>query len=615
MEIEQLEIQDFLKNLEPLNQLDEQDLNLVTNNIEIEYIRKNQVILDFKDISAYVYLIRSGAIDIYNTDDELYARRHDGEWFAYSSVLQEKAIGLKIIAIEDCLLYAIPASVFITLVKSNKPIKNFFHSKKSKRIRSAIRKLHTDCKNVLLNRNVLELNTVWSQIVTHDISIKDVAKQMNTTNATAILVSDDNGLCGIVTDRNFCTKVVANSINPSQPISKVMTKDLITTEHTTLGSEALLLMTRNNINHLPIIKDGKPVGILSATDLIRSQGNNAIFLVNEIFNAENLSQLKDLSSQLPQILLSAVNSGLKPNDVNHAISSIGRAINQKLLLMAEQELGPPPVAYAWVVAGSLARNEQTAHSDQDNLIILDNDYKEQKHGDYFTKLANFVCDGLNECGYVYCPGDVMASNQKWRQPLAIWHDYFADWIMNPQPKALMYASIFFDLRCIHGKTELLTQIQNEFLKKSKNNSIFLSYMAANALQYQPPLGLFRGFVLEKTGTEKKALNMKKRGVVPIIDLARVYALTAGIFAINTEERLHRAYEAKVLSKAGMRDLLDAFEFISVLRLEHQAQQIAIDETPDNYVLPNSISSLERKHLKDAFAVVSTMQSAMESTYT
>ena len=213
----------------------------------------------------------------------------------------------------------------------------------------------------------------------------------------------------------------------------------------------------------------------------------------------------------------------------------------------------------------------------------------------------------------YCPGDVMASNPKWRQPLAVWRSYFDKWIFNPQPKALMYASIFFDLQCVRGDAGLLESLQSEVLKKTRGNTIFLAYMTANALQFHPPLGIFKQFVLEKGGAEEKALNMKKRGIVPITDLARVYALSAGVNALNTRDRLEAASKAGVLSRSGMADLRDALEFIASVRLQHQSQQIRAGQTPDNFVPPEHLSSLERRHLKDAFDVVDTIQTAMESS--
>jgi len=225
-----------------------------------------------------------------------------------------------------------------------------------------------------------------------------------------------------------------------------------------------------------------------------------------------------------------------------------------------------------------------------------------------------VCEGLNTCGYIFCPGDVMASNSKWRQPSKVWKKYFRKWITTPKPKALMYASIFFDLRCIHGDNSLLNKINQYTHELIAENERFLNFMAANALHHTPPLGLFRSFVLEKHGSEEKALDMKKRGVVPITDLARVYALASGVTQINTEERLQAAYKKRALSKSGFMDLSDAFEFLSDVRLNHQSLQISSGKKVNNYVPPEELSSLERRHLKDTFEIIRTYQSALASQY-
>ena len=236
--------------------------------------------------------------------------------------------------------------------------------------------------------------------------------------------------------------------------------------------------------------------------------------------------------------------------------------------------------------GSEARHEQTALSDQDNGIILDDSYDEAKHGDYFKELTKFVCDGLNECGYIYCPGDVMATNDKWRQPLSQWKKYFSKWIDTPEPEALMLSSVFFDMRALHGDESLYENLRKYVVEKSSGNRIFLSFMAGNALTHQPPLGFFKNFVLIRGGDHNHTFDLKHTGVVPIIDLARTYSLDAGLFEINTQDRLKAAVEKKVISQAGANDLLDALEFISITRLRHQARQIRRREKVDNFMPPD-----------------------------
>jgi CBS domain-containing protein len=249
-------------------------------------------------------------------------------------------------------------------------------------------------------------------------------------------------------------------------------------------------------------------------------------------------------------------------------------------------------------------------------MILSDTYNEAEHGQYFRDIAKFVSDGMNECGYVYCPGNIMATNDQWRQPLAVWRSYFNQWITTPNGQALLNASIFFDLRCLYGDCSLLETLQTDFLAKTKAQTLFQAFMAANALSHRPPLGFFRSFVLDKESvdSDEKGMDMKKRGVVPVIDLARVYALAGGLHAVNTWERLDAIAASNGISQMNIDDLKDAFEFISMVRLQHQAKQIEQGQKPNNYVPPEELSALERRHLKDAFEVVSNLQDFMSTRY-
>ncbi|HIP52564.1 MAG TPA: cyclic nucleotide-binding/CBS domain-containing protein [Chromatiales bacterium] len=614
MEIEQLEILDFLSHVPPLDKLDQKTLDAITRALEITYVRRGSNILEIGGTNEWLYLIRSGAVEVYDRDGNLTGHFGEGDWMGYRSVLRGGEVGMRVTASEDSLLYMIPGDLFRSLIKEHADIAKFFSAQKPERLRHAIQDMRGTTSAALIATQARKLVHRTPLILDQRTTIQQAAQKMSEKTATSLLVMDKGKLVGIITDRAFCTKVAANRLDLDLPVERIMTPNPVTIPPDTPASEALLLMARRNIRHLPVVDGEKIIGMVTATDLIRYQSHNAIYLINEIYRAESIDALKVLSQQLPHTLVSLVRSSLTAYDIGHAISSVGEAITRRLLRMAEEQYGPPPLPYAWIVAGSLARNEQTVHSDQDNALILTDEYNPERHDAYFERLSRFVCDGLHDCGYIYCPGEVMASNPKWRQPIAVWRKYFNDWIDSPQPKALMYASIFFDLRTLHDEDGLLKTLYGEVLEKTQSNTIFQAYMAANALHYQPPLGLFRTFVLEKTGAEEKALNMKKRGVVPITDLARVYALACGIDALNTQDRLEAAADAGALSKSGMQDLRDAFEFISTARLQHQAAKIERGEPPDHFVPPERLSSLERRHLKDAFEVVRTMQEAMAVRY-
>jgi CBS domain-containing protein len=97
-------------------------------------------------------------------------------------------------------------------------------------------------------------------------------------------------------------------------------------------------------------------------------------------------------------------------------------------------------------------------------------------------------------------------------------------------------------------------------------------------------------------------------------LARVYALAGGLDAVNSHDRLEQAAEKGEISSGSSRDLRDALEFISTVRIAHQAKQTAEGVAPDNYLALRELSNFERNHLKEAFHVVQTLQGVLEQRY-
>jgi CBS domain-containing protein len=104
--------------------------------------------------------------------------------------------------------------------------------------------------------------------------------------------------------------------------------------------------------------------------------------------------------------------------------------------------------------------------------------------------------------------------------------------------------------------------------------------------------------------------MKLGGVIPVVDLGRVYALQGHLEEVNTRARLLAAEAAGVISVSGARDLIEAYDLIATMRLESQAALVKSGRKPDNYLAPHDLSDFERSHLRDAFVVVRTMQSAI-----
>lgn len=614
LEIEDLEMRDFLSVCPPLRELKAEDLDALTRATEVSYARRNSTIIALDSVNHFFFLVRSGAVEILTPEGKIHSHVCEGEWFGYRSSMTGGTVMMAVEALEDTLLYQIPSEIMFPFLEKFPRIGTFFSGKKAVRLRSAISETKEGTGG-FASLSFLAVGELMNRAISvlPNTSIQEAAKVMTRENTSSLIIRQDEALLGVVTDHNLRERVVAVAKNLQSPISDIMSSPVISIAKDSKLYDAQLAMVENNIQALPVIEKNKLVGVITARDMIKAQGQVPVFLVADIYRASKLSELYSYALKVPEILHALVKQHLPSEEIGKVISSIGEAINIRLLQMAEIELGKPPVPYAWGVAGSMARCEQVAHSDQDNALILSDDFIEAEHGDYFRALAKYVSDGLHACGYIYCPGNVMATNPEWFMTASQWLESFRTWVEEPKPKALMYCSIFFDMRMIYGEKSLFDPVLKYVRHYAPKNTIFLSYMMANSMQHRPPLGFFRNFVLEDHGDHEDVLDLKKRGVIPIVDLARVCGLAGGATVVSTKQRLQQS-GSTCISQEGLQDLGDAYEVINAIRLHYQALNIQQGEEPNNYVSPKDMTSMERRHLKDAFHIVSTYQEALARHY-
>lgn len=609
-------IRDFLAAHHPFDQLPEQVLDLLSEQLEERHFPGGKAVLVPDEPNDCLYIVRRGAVELHDLDGRLLARLGEGDVFGQRALLGDGTADVEARTIEETLLYCLPAAQFHQLCGDYPQFQYFFAPVGAGRLRGALQTQGQSDGTGINLMTVPIADLVSRAPVTQPCgaSIQEAAQTMRREGVSSLMVVEDGKLKGLITDRDLRNRVIAEGLAYDRPLAEIMTASPVTIEVHGFAYEALLAMARSNYHHLPVMDGERVVGMITDTDLMRRYSTSPLYLLGEIYRCRDLDCLVRTSRQIAPLLRSLVEGGSSAQSIGYIISSIGEAITCRLLALFEERQGSPPVPYAWLSGGSLGRREQTAHSDQDNCLLLADAYHKESHGAYFEALSEFLCDGLDACGYFYCPGEIMATTPRWRQPLKVWKGYFDNWIDQPQPKALLNATIFFDLRCLYGDAALFKELQTYFLNKARDNQIFLAFMASNALTHQPPLGFFRNFVLIKGGEHDRTLDLKHSGVVPIVDLARVYALAGAIEAVNTRDRIEAAERQGILSQKMAADLRDALEFIGMVRLRHQAHQIQEGKAPDNFMSPKDLSHFERSHLKDAFSVIGTLQSSLTQRY-
>ncbi|MFZ5962236.1 DUF294 nucleotidyltransferase-like domain-containing protein [Thalassococcus sp. BH17M4-6] len=589
----------FLTSVHPYNALPGDVLDGLLSAFRAQDYAGGEAIYTFGEPLAGLYLIREGAVEITdergNTVSLLSARNTFGE----RGLTRDGLAATTAHASADTRLLVLPRADFLRLIETQEVAARFFdRSRPAKAQRDDLANSRIDA---LMSREPLTCGP--------DTPVQQAAQQMRDRHVSSICVTDGTRLLGILTLRDLGSKVLAEALAPDTPVRRVMTENPLSLPPDALGSDVLHTMMEHRIGHIPVTEGGALRGIVTQTDLTRFQALSSGHLIHDIAKASDVESMAAATAQIPTLLVQLTAAGTRHEVTTRLITDIADAVTRRLLTLAEEKLGPPPVRYLWLACGSQGRQEQTGVSDQDNCLMLD-DTVTPDQMPYFHDLARIVSDGLHACGYVYCPGDMMATNPRWCQPLRVWRSYFNKWIRTPNPEAQMLASVMFDLRPIGGDATLFDGLHSDTLALASRNSIFVAHMVSNALKHTPPLGLLRGIATIRSGEHKNTLDLKHNGVVPVTDLARIYALQGRLTPVNTRARIRAALEAQLLSPSGGQDLLDAYDVIAEARLDHQCTRIKAGEKPDNFLAPTALSDFERSHLRNAFVVVKALQASL-----
>ncbi|NSX55498.1 DUF294 nucleotidyltransferase-like domain-containing protein [Parasulfitobacter algicola] len=589
---------DFLGNMQPYDRLPIAALTDIANKMDCVHADSGADIYVAGQKQTGLFVVFKGQISVTDLNGVQISTLGARNTFGERGLMKDGVAVTSAKAIEDSTLFHLPATDFAQLMDDHAPFRRFFtRTRQAEPVQNDLATIRVD--------TIMATNPVTC---TPDTTIQQAAVLMRDRRISCLCVME-NGLQGILTVRDLTNRALADALPLDTPVSEIMTSHPITLPASAIGSDVLNAMMERNLGHLPILQGDDLVGIVTQTDLTRFQASSSAQFVQDIANANSADDLAKVTAKIPKLLVQLVAAGNRHEIVTRLITDIADAATRRLLTLAHDHLGPAPVPYLWLACGSQGRQEQTGVSDQDNCLFLHDDASDNDLI-YFDALAKYVCDGLDKCGYVYCPGDMMATNPRWRQRVTTWRNYFTGWIATPNPEAQMLASVMFDLRPIGGDHSLFENLQAETLQMAANNSIFIAHMASNSLKHTPPLGLLRGFATIRSGEHKNRLDMKHNGVVPIVDLGRMYALQGKLTAVNTRARLEAARDAETISKSGARDLLDAYDLIAQTRLDHQSTRIKAGENPNNFLRLGNLSDFERSHLRNAFVVVRTMQSAL-----
>jgi len=325
MEVELIEIRQFLEQRNPFRYLSPELLDELPKDIEIRYLRRGG---EFPPLANFVYIVRSGAIEIFDKHGELCEKLGEGDVYSVACQLVNlsECDGGK--ATEDTLLYLLSCDRLKELCQESKSFGEHFSATVKERLRAAATTVQeSDDPSVatmmvsvgsLLRRDPISVES--------GMNIRETAAIMSNKNVSSVMVMRDDRLIGLVTDRDLRKRCVAIGLNGTEPIDQIMTPDPKVITANTLTAQALMTMTRMRVHHLPVTRNGKLAGMITATDLANHQSANSAYLAADLRKAKSVLDLVGVSRRLPTLHLHLANASVTARHIGEAVSCLTRSL-------------------------------------------------------------------------------------------------------------------------------------------------------------------------------------------------------------------------------------------------------------------------------------------------
>ncbi len=597
------EFTDFLAKQPPFNALSNEDLERIAGKIEVEYFGQSTVIISAGEPALdHLYIVRTGSVEVLdrgNVVDLL----GSGDAFGHISVLTGLPPQFSVRAAEDTLCYRLPDPRTIV---SDASVLNFNHfGTLVTRRRLTASALMSDAQSGVTR---FMRNIVWAS---GSDSIRATAELMNTSEQSCALISDGDVL-GIVTDRDFRSKIGAGAINIDAPARSLMSSPVITVPQTLTLAAAFLQMVESGVHHLVVVdEEERPLGIVRAMDLASVELRNPLLIRAAIESANSIEDLSDASRMLYPTLIELHDSGIPALHVGALLSAIVTSILTRLIELSSDVLSP--IDHSWLILGSMARAEPLPISDVDTAILWTDQLNPAAVAEEIRTGASVFLNRMEKCGLRRCSNGANADNPLFSRSRSSWIEVSRGWLTDPtRAGALLLSAIAADSQPINQLT--LGRTITDTIRATTRSREFLSDALRFTLAKKPPIGFVREFVVEHSGENRGGLDLKQGGLTPISSLARWLAIADGDVRGGTIDRLKRAQSNGMLSQEEAEILGNAFRDIYQLVFEHEIAAIHAGEIGSTWIDPQHLDSLTRRHLRESFRAVASIQSRIQSNW-
>jgi CBS domain-containing protein len=610
-------IRDFLASVIPFNGLSDEDLERVSNEMEWLSFPPGRTIIKQGTQGNLFFLVKSGLVKVLLDQDNIevvLGFLGEGDCFGEMSLLTGAPTSATVVTVEQTRCLVHKRDDFLTVVSKYPAFHTFFNQLLTQRMKTVYKELLSTTPGIsqvepfLYRKRVRDLMSPGQAFFEAATPIRSAAQSLLEGQAgAAIVTGPGNRAEGVVDLARVVTATLFEGRDPAEPVSAAMSTSFHTIDADSYFFDALHQMVRKQASRLVVTEKGEAVGVLSGLDLLRFRGREVLSLVRNIEEAPTTTELDRMRREVEKVLRALIADGAIASAACKIVSELNDKIVVRAIRLAEEMLGSPPAPFVWLGLGSEGRKEQTLLTDQDNGLLFAGP-PSRETTDYFGMLAREIVEGLNTCGFPLCKGNIMATNPKYFGSLGEWQERSRQWIAgSPDAKELVDIYVFLDFRGVYGDPSLEKELKSSVIRFVQESPDFARIMAEPIVNVPMPLGFFKHLVVEKNGKYKNTVALKTHGLLPLTACTKIVALTKGIHATNTLERLRALKDAAVMTTDQVEFFEQALETFLTLKIRNDLNDMDQGRDFSNHVDPSTLGMKQKQLLKEAFLAVSEMQ--------
>ena len=620
-----LRVADFLKSHPPFEYLSEADLLEIAQGGRVKFHEADEIVFSAGDKrSKFIWVVQRGTINLYRPGEhgeDLIDVRADGDLLGIDWNNPESPYPATARVAQESILYALPAATLLEICSKYPRALEFLKSYFSiedvvGRATTANDPLELDFNAAYwLTRSEEMAERASNRLLTAhpEDSISAVARCIAPGLQEAVVVVDAEGHpLGILTEANFSSRVATGEVAVDRPVSEIMSFPVITIPPHTPAGDIIIKMIRHRRHHLVVTdtgkREGRVVGIVGEKTIQAMHGNVPVFLSKEFPLALDINELRRLRDRADELLLRYIEGEAPIQWLTNFISQVDRMLTEQAIELAKQKLAAqgltePVLPWAWIAFHSEGRKERLLRSSQRTGIVYADPppgFDQEPMLQWFSALANEMGTVFSVCRFPMDFQNRMASNPGWCQSVSGWAETYRPWVIDPVQSKIITRTPFFDLRAVTGDRSLVAEIRRAIFEHIKLNPEFIPVLATAAMRSLPPVTVFRGGVLDKSGGTSEAINTKANALGPLVDLARVFALGLGMEdATFTPDRLKKAAAELPQYARVLNESVKAFDY--ALRLQTRVGLRRGDDA--RFVRPDELTPGEIQRLKTIFRTV------------